>query len=249
MFRFAFSPKRSVPPASKIPLLQHTHAFIPVDRYCIHRRSDLCRLSLQQAFALFTPHLSARIRYKWPSLLTNNRSRTVKKFGGCRSQKLPYTAIVANRYRVVADLLLKQNRVAEAQQVLNLLKTEDIDNYFDRTKGTGESENRPVEVAEKPSLLDEKQQIYRAYADLKSKALALGTELTQLRQIPPKQRSRSEPARILEIDPIQQQLNDCFNQFFRRSDMSQSSNNSTQLLSEKISIWSISTACEITCSI
>ncbi len=45
-------------------------------------------------------------------------------------QQKSFTETVANTYRNLADLLLKQDRVLETQQVLDLLKVQELDEYL-----------------------------------------------------------------------------------------------------------------------
>jgi hypothetical protein len=46
-----------------------------------------------------------------------------------------FTETVAPTYRRLADLLLQQNRVLEAQQVLDLLKVQELDDYLQNVRG------------------------------------------------------------------------------------------------------------------
>ncbi len=53
-----------------------------------------------------------------------------------REVRQSYTRTVADTYRALADLLLKQNRVLEAQQVLDLLKVQELEDYLHTVRGT-----------------------------------------------------------------------------------------------------------------
>ena len=48
-----------------------------------------------------------------------------------------YTTIVEDDYRALADLLLQQDRILEAQQVLDLLKVQELDDYLQGVRGFG----------------------------------------------------------------------------------------------------------------
>ncbi len=53
-----------------------------------------------------------------------------------QADRQSYLATVADRYRHLADLLLKQGRVMEALQVLDLLKLQELEDYFKNIKGS-----------------------------------------------------------------------------------------------------------------
>ncbi|WP_271253913.1 CHAT domain-containing protein [Pseudanabaena sp. Chao 1811] len=53
-----------------------------------------------------------------------------------QTDRQSYLATVADRYRHLADLLLKQGRVMEALQVLDLLKLQELEDYFKNIKGS-----------------------------------------------------------------------------------------------------------------
>ena len=53
--------------------------------------------------------------------------------------KTTYTAKVSESYRRLADLLLNYDRVVEAQQVLDLLKLQEIEDYLQDIRGSAES--------------------------------------------------------------------------------------------------------------
>jgi CHAT domain-containing protein/uncharacterized protein HemY len=53
-----------------------------------------------------------------------------------QADRQSYLATVADRYRHLADLLLKQGRVMEALQVLDLLKVQELEDYFKNIKGS-----------------------------------------------------------------------------------------------------------------
>ena len=50
-----------------------------------------------------------------------------------------YTDSVADTYRTLADLLLSQNRILEAQRVLDLLKIQELDEYFQDVQRSAET--------------------------------------------------------------------------------------------------------------
>lgn len=53
-----------------------------------------------------------------------------------QADRQSYLTTVADRYRHLADLLLKQGRVMESLQVLDLLKVQELEDYFKNIKGS-----------------------------------------------------------------------------------------------------------------
>lgn len=123
-------------------------------------------------------------------------------------QQQSYTETVAETYRRLADLLLKEDRVLEAQQVLDLLKIQELDDYLGNVRG---SDYRGLGI----ELLPQERQILADYNARQDEAIKLGRELAQLREIPPADRTPDQTQRIAELEAIQQQLRQEFNQFIR----------------------------------
>jgi CHAT domain-containing protein/Tfp pilus assembly protein PilF len=59
--------------------------------------------------------------------------------GLSREQQESFTETVAERYRKLADLLLQQNRVLEAQRVLDLLKVQELEDYLQNVRGNAQT--------------------------------------------------------------------------------------------------------------
>ena len=116
-----------------------------------------------------------------------------------------YTKTVTDTYRQLADLLLKQDRVLEAQQVLDLLKVQELDDYLRGVRGTGQQ----------LPILRPEQEILAKYNALQQSAIQLGTELSQLQQRLSRGESLSttEKNRIDQLLQLQTELNQQFNQF------------------------------------
>lgn len=127
-------------------------------------------------------------------------------------QQESYTKSVADSYRQLADLLLQENRVLEAQQVLDLLKVQELDEYLRNVRGT-EATAQGV-----PNRLPE-QQIQNSYNQLIDRAIPLGQELTQLAAIPVDQRTSEQQHRVLQLRQQQQQLTQEFTAFFNRPEI------------------------------
>lgn len=119
-------------------------------------------------------------------------------------QQQSFTDTVADTYRRLADLLLKRNRVSEAQQVLDLLKLQELDEYLKNVRGN-------EQTAKGVDLLPPEREIYEKY----SQAVQLSQELTQLRNIPASQRTAAQQQRIAELEKKQGQQSAELDEFIR----------------------------------
>lgn len=97
-------------------------------------------------------------KQKQPELAIVFLKESVQVYESIRQglQKLPqeqqasYTQTVAGTYRALADLLLSQGRVLEAQQVLELLKVQELRHYTRDTRGDGEPNGALLNAIEAP---------------------------------------------------------------------------------------------------
>ncbi|WP_236739081.1 CHAT domain-containing protein [[Phormidium ambiguum] IAM M-71] len=121
-------------------------------------------------------------------------------------QQRSYTATVADTYRSLADLLLQKNRVLEAQQVLDLLKIQELEDYLRKVRGN-------EQTAQGVELLPQEQKVQADYLAMQNKAIELGKELTKLQKIPEANRTPEQQKRIAELIQIQQQIRAEFNNF------------------------------------
>ncbi|MEO1590183.1 MAG: CHAT domain-containing protein [Cyanobacteria bacterium J06632_22] len=118
-------------------------------------------------------------------------------------QRSIFPQTFASTYRTLADLLLQQDRVAEAQQVLDLLKVQEVDDYLDDVPDAdaaplGEAALQPAET-----------QLLALY----DQTVADGRELAQLRRIPRSQRTPAQQDRIATLVTLQQNKRAEFNDF------------------------------------
>jgi CHAT domain-containing protein/Tfp pilus assembly protein PilF len=95
-----------------------------------------------------------------------------------RESQEAYTQSVSDTYRNLANLLLSQGRVLEAQQVLELLKLQELRDYTRDTRAGGTTQGSPLNPLEKP--------IPPAY----NNTIALGSQLTQCEKVKCAQRSQ-----------------------------------------------------------
>ncbi|MEG5033579.1 CHAT domain-containing protein, partial [Microcoleus sp. AT3-D2] len=119
-----------------------------------------------------------------------------------------YTDTIAKDYRHLADLLLKQDRVLEAQQVIDLLKIQELEDYLSNVRG---NEQTAQGIPNTPS----EQQIQKGYEALLNKAIQLGKELVNIEKIPPANRTPAQQQRILELRKNQQEISQQFQEFLK----------------------------------
>ncbi|MBC1218940.1 CHAT domain-containing protein [Nostoc sp. UCD121] len=117
-----------------------------------------------------------------------------------------YSITVSETYRILGERLLKQERVAEAQRTIDLLKVEELEEYLQTVPGNQRTvKGINIAATEKPI----KQKLDQTV----NSAVVLGKELTTLRKISPKERSLQQKQRIEQLVLNQQQLLDKFNEF------------------------------------
>jgi CHAT domain-containing protein/Tfp pilus assembly protein PilF len=110
-----------------------------------------------------------------------------------------FTDSVADTYRKLADLLLQQDRILEAQRVLDLLKVQELDEYLDGVRSTAATQRGVDTLA--------------AEWQIASRTVLGGYELAQLRQIPVSDLSADQRQRIVELDTAQRQVISDFRTF------------------------------------
>jgi len=119
-------------------------------------------------------------------------------------QQQSYTETIAEDYRYLADLLLQQNRILEAQQVLDLLKVQELEDYLRNVRGN-ETTAQGV-----PNLPPE-QQIEDGLQEILGQAIAIGKELKQLRE--KSNRTPKEEERLTQLVHAQEKIIADFNNF------------------------------------
>jgi len=124
-----------------------------------------------------------------------------------KEQQQSYTDTVASTYRNLADLLLKRDRILEAQRVLDLLKVQELEDYLRNVRGSDNSAEGIANIAPE-------QPVVQGLNNILSQAIQLGQELAQLEKIPPAQRTTTQQQRIIELRKIQQQQTTDFIAFF-----------------------------------
>ncbi|GAB4370075.1 MAG: hypothetical protein Kow00121_10490 [Elainellaceae cyanobacterium] len=122
-----------------------------------------------------------------------------------------FTQRFADRYRRLADLLLQQDRIYEAQQVLDLLKVQELDNYLGGVRGTDD----------RLTILRPEEEILKQYNALQQTAIQIGQELTQLRQrlFQGETLTDAENRRIDQLETLQEAINQQFSTFIASAEI------------------------------
>jgi CHAT domain-containing protein/Tfp pilus assembly protein PilF len=128
-----------------------------------------------------------------------------------KEQQESYTETVAETYRNLADLLLKRDRVLEAQQVLDLLKVQELEDYLRTVRGAGQA----------LTILRPEEEILKKFNALQQSAIALGQELVTLedlarsgKTLTPEQQKRKE-----QLIQVRLELNQQFTTFTQQKDV------------------------------
>ena len=124
-----------------------------------------------------------------------NVRETIRKDikGLSKEEQKSYLSTVEDTYRNLADLLLKQDRILEAQQVLDLLKVEELSEYLKNVRGN-------EQTAQGVDLQSPEQNI-----------IALGNELTALQQLA--ELTPAQKQRLSELTNQEINRNEQFNAF------------------------------------
>jgi CHAT domain-containing protein/tetratricopeptide (TPR) repeat protein len=116
-----------------------------------------------------------------------------------------YTKTIAHTYRQLADLLLKENRILEAQQVLDLLKVEELEDYLRNTRTTTD---------EKIIIRRPEEEIISLYDKLQKTAIQLGQERAELSALNAKNAlNPAQETRLDQLKRLETAINRQFNQF------------------------------------
>ncbi|MEI2577537.1 CHAT domain-containing protein [Scytonema sp. PRP1] len=110
-----------------------------------------------------------------------------------REQQQSYTATVADTYRRLADLLLQQDRVLEAQQVLDLLKIQELDDYLGDVRGN-------ERTAKGVESLSPEQSINQGLKVVADRQIKISRQLGELQKIPSTNRKPDQIAKIVELE-------------------------------------------------
>ncbi|MGP1385352.1 MAG: CHAT domain-containing protein, partial [Thainema sp.] len=106
-----------------------------------------------------------------------------------------FTDSISSTYRKLADLLLQQNRIIEAQRVLDLLKVQELDEYLDDVQRNAQTETG-VE------FWQPEEDVLALYDDV----LLAGTELARLQERDRNSLTPDEQARLAELTAQQDRV-------------------------------------------
>ncbi len=129
-------------------------------------------------------------------------------------QNSPYTRALGNTsLGNAADLLLKEGRILEAQQTLDLSIVKEIEGYL------GKVAEYKAPSAEIAGLSDEQQELYKNYVQFQAQAVQQDQELTTLRQIPEEQRTIIQQERMGYLQKLQVVTTSEFEKFISRPEV------------------------------
>ncbi len=129
-----------------------------------------------------------------------------------KEQQKSYTTTVSHIYRNLADLLLQQNRILEAQRVLDLLKVQELDDYLTNVRGNKQTSSG-IE------LLPQEQKVALELQAIQGKEIFTGKELTQLRKLCSTKCTAQQEKRISELVKIQQLQSKKFRKFIKSDEV------------------------------
>ncbi|MEM9265703.1 MAG: CHAT domain-containing protein, partial [Cyanobacteria bacterium P01_F01_bin.13] len=125
-----------------------------------------------------------------------------------------FTEEVASSYRKLADLLLQQDRILEAQRVLDLLKVQELDDYLRGVRSETTTESGI-------DLLPQETEFLTNQDSILARAIPIATELQDLRKIPFPNRSTDQNDRIQTLETQQGNILDQFLNFIASDDVQQ----------------------------
>lgn len=116
-----------------------------------------------------------------------------------------FVTSVEGSYRKLAGLLIAEGRLAEAEQVLNLLKLEEYIEFTRRSDSATSSRTAPI------ALTPEEAESDKRYRELSEGSTAIGEEWSRLRA--KKDRTPEEEQRLAELSAKLEAANDAFLKF------------------------------------
>ncbi|MCB1948807.1 CHAT domain-containing protein [Nitrosomonas sp.] len=129
-----------------------------------------------------------------------------------QQEQKAYLNRVQGFYRKLADLLLQQDRVIEAQQILDLLKIQEAANFLGPVRGN-------TSTATGIAMLSPEQQIQKQYALLLEQSIRVGKELAELNNIDRSNRTAAQNEKLLQLIKQEQQLQRGFVSFIESNEI------------------------------
>jgi CHAT domain-containing protein/tetratricopeptide (TPR) repeat protein len=129
-----------------------------------------------------------------------------------QQEQKAYLNRVQDFYRKLADLLLQQDRVIEAQQILDLLKIQEAANFLGPVRGN-------TSTATGITMLPPEQQIQKQYALLLQQSIRVGKELAVLNNIDKNNRTTAQNDTLQQLIKQEQQLLRAFISFIESNEI------------------------------
>ncbi|WP_158535200.1 CHAT domain-containing protein [Acaryochloris thomasi] len=184
--------------------LKYYRQSLPLSRAVGDRRLEAATLNnLGVLLASQKQPLLAIIFYKQSINITESLRADISNLAQDVQQS--FTNSISSRYRRLANLLLQQDRIIEAQQVLDLLKLQELDEYFGDVRGNLETQKGVTVQRSEKAILDK-------FNEFQS-AIELGAELAELRNVPLAERTEAQMRRLTELIAFEEAINADFNEF------------------------------------
>lgn len=129
-----------------------------------------------------------------------------------QQEQKAYLNRVQDFYRKLADLLLQQDRVIEAQQILDLLKIQEAAQFLGPVRGN-------TRTAAGITMLSPEQQIQKQYAQLLQQSIRVGKELAALHKIDRDKRTAAQNEMLQQLIKQEQQLQRGFVSFIESNEI------------------------------
>ncbi len=118
-----------------------------------------------------------------------------------------YLSSIEYTYRNLADALLEQDRILEAQRVLDLLKVQELDDYLNNVRGNDDTETGIVNRTAESIIIN-------GYNILLDDAIQVGQTLTELSQIPVGERTSEQRDQIRSLRQAREEITVEISEFF-----------------------------------
>ena len=150
--------------------------------------------------------------YKRSVNLTESIRSELKSFSP--TQQSSYTKTVSDTYRELSSLLIQQNRLLEAQRVIDLLKIQELEEFLGEVRGNEQSQAGVPQTPAERLVLD-------GYDALARRAVEIGREWSILHDVARLERTPQQKARMDYLDAQKTLLNDEFVRFIESEEVTE----------------------------
>ncbi|MGI0494685.1 CHAT domain-containing protein, partial [Alkalinema pantanalense CENA528] len=183
--------------------LDYLNQALPIMRAVADRSGEAIMLNnLGKLWAKDNPQ-AAIVFYKQSVNVYETLRQNIRKLP--KATQKTYADSIAKTYHRLADLLLEHDRILEAQQVLDLLKVQEIEDYLRNTRSSD---------ADQLIILKPELEILKRYEQLQKNATEIANSLAKLRQLNTQNAlSPSQTQELAQLVKLESDINRQFNQF------------------------------------